>query len=85
MIDMRLHDGARADFHLRADAAEGANFHILGETGAGIDQGGRMNLHKHARFLEAEIGESSFRGRTNDDMIEQFDLEQLGCLAQASR
>ena len=64
---------------------EGANFHILGETGVGIDQGGRMNLHKHARFLEAEIGESAFRRRTDDDMIEQFDLEQFGRLAQASR
>ena len=72
--------GAGADFHLGTDAAEGANFHILGETGVGIDQGGRMNLHKHARFLEAEIGESSLRRRTDDDMIEQFDLEQLGCL-----
>ena len=44
--------GAGADFHLGTDAAEGANFHILGETGVGIDQGGRMNLHKTPASLK---------------------------------
>ena len=58
-------------FHLRADAAEGADFHILGETGVGIDQGGRMNLHKTPASLKLNRGVVP-RGRTDDDMVEQL-------------
>ena len=37
---MRLHDSPRSDLHPGADAGEGTNFHILVETGIGIDEGG---------------------------------------------
>ena len=32
--------------------AEGADFHVLGETGVGIDQCGRMNLHSTPASLK---------------------------------
>ena len=42
---MRLHDRARADFHLRADAGVGSDLHLLAEPRRRIDHRGRMNFH----------------------------------------
>ena len=60
---MRLHDRARADFHLVADAGVGADLDILGQPRRGLDDRRRMNLHRIACLLEAEIRQPAFRGR----------------------
>ena len=42
---VRLHDRARPDLRLAADAGVGPDFHVFAQLRAGLDNCGRMNLH----------------------------------------
>ena len=89
-----LDDGMVPDLGMGFDDGEGADGDVGAELGGGVDEGGWVDHERceveevedgleEAGFAEGEVGESMIIWGADDDVVEEFDLEEGGDFVEA--